>query len=349
MPIRATLSPYAGPMPRPVVPIRAEPRYRSTTRSSARWCGMIRCASPEMRRRETSTPRSARPSISAQQHLRVDHDPVADDDDRAGGERAGRHQVQRVLLTVRGDHRVAGVVAAGVPHDVVDPASEQVGHLALAFIAPLGADDARSLACLRLPRERLAPRNVRLTRTTPGSCAERANTRSRRMPYVPSVVILTLSDPSSRPGGGCDGCACASEAPRVPVLACADALRGGGGTRRARHGLRGRRDRRRGQAGRAPARRGWSSRRPPTREVRAVVRRMVRILAPPPSKRPADLPAGRTVFDLPPLGGAAAHPGHARPGRVPSACPPTPAAVAAAVARRRAAALRPAAQRRAAR
>jgi hypothetical protein len=37
-------------------------------------------------------------------------------------------------------------------------------------------------------------------------------------------------------------------------------------------------------------------------EVRAVVRRMVRILAPPPSKRPAELPAGRTVFDLPALG-----------------------------------------------
>ena len=37
-------------------------------------------------------------------------------------------------------------------------------------------------------------------------------------------------------------------------------------------------------------------------EVRAVVRRMVRILAPPPSKRPAELPADRTVFDLPALG-----------------------------------------------
>ena len=36
-------------------------------------------------------------------------------------------------------------------------------------------------------------------------------------------------------------------------------------------------------------------------ELRAVVRRLVRRYAPPPSKRPAELPADRTVFDLPPL------------------------------------------------
>lgn len=36
-------------------------------------------------------------------------------------------------------------------------------------------------------------------------------------------------------------------------------------------------------------------------QLRAVVRRMVRRWAPPPSRRPADLPDGRTVPDLPPL------------------------------------------------
>ncbi|MCI0688093.1 MAG: hypothetical protein L0Y54_12765, partial [Sporichthyaceae bacterium] len=36
-------------------------------------------------------------------------------------------------------------------------------------------------------------------------------------------------------------------------------------------------------------------------EVRAVVRRMVRHLSPPPSRRPDDVPPNRTVFDLPPL------------------------------------------------
>jgi hypothetical protein len=37
-------------------------------------------------------------------------------------------------------------------------------------------------------------------------------------------------------------------------------------------------------------------------QLRAVVRRLVRRYAPPPSKRPADLPATRTVPDLPPIG-----------------------------------------------
>jgi hypothetical protein len=37
-------------------------------------------------------------------------------------------------------------------------------------------------------------------------------------------------------------------------------------------------------------------------QVRAVVRRMVRRYAPPPSRRPVDLPATRTVPDLPPVG-----------------------------------------------
>ncbi len=37
-------------------------------------------------------------------------------------------------------------------------------------------------------------------------------------------------------------------------------------------------------------------------QVRAVLRRMVRRYAPPPSRRPADLPSDRTVPDLPPIG-----------------------------------------------
>ena len=37
-------------------------------------------------------------------------------------------------------------------------------------------------------------------------------------------------------------------------------------------------------------------------QLRAVVRRLLRSYAPAPSKRPADLPSDRTVFDLPPVG-----------------------------------------------
>ena len=57
----------------------------------------------------------------------------------AGRQHAGRQHVQGVAL-VTDDDRVAGVVAALVPDDVIDPVAEQVGGLALAFVAPLGAD-----------------------------------------------------------------------------------------------------------------------------------------------------------------------------------------------------------------
>jgi hypothetical protein len=76
-----------------------------------------------------------------QQHLRVDHDTVADDRRAARGQHPGRHQVQGKLLAVGRDDRVAGVVAALVSHDEVDPLAEQVGHLALALVAPLGTDE----------------------------------------------------------------------------------------------------------------------------------------------------------------------------------------------------------------
>nr|WP_232072169.1 diacylglycerol kinase family protein [Phytohabitans flavus] len=96
------------------------------------------------------------------------------------------------------------------------------------------------------------------------------------------MVLLTL-------GGGCG-------APRVPVLACADALTAAGATVQTvtaesdadiDASLEGQR------LVVATATDG---------QLRAVVRRMVRRYAPAPSKRPADLPANRTVPDLPPIG-----------------------------------------------
>ena len=66
---RAILSSYAGPMPRPVVPIFSLPpfsRKASRAMSSAAWNGRISGQASEMRRRErTSTPAFSRPSISS--------------------------------------------------------------------------------------------------------------------------------------------------------------------------------------------------------------------------------------------------------------------------------------------
>src|SRR5262245_33888853 len=120
-----------------------------------------------------------------------------------------------------------------------------------------------------------------------------------------SVVVLSL---------GVDG-ACAN--PRVPVLACRDALAAGGmavetatATSDAEvDEILARLD--------GPARPDGLTWPAPDgsaglpalvvaadsdAQVRAVVRRMVRRYAPPPSRRPADLAGDRTVPDLPPIG-----------------------------------------------
>src|SRR5262249_53471461 len=65
MPTRNALSAYAGPMPRFVVPSLFLPRYRSVTRSSSWWYGMIRCALPDSRNKPVSTPFDPSMSISS--------------------------------------------------------------------------------------------------------------------------------------------------------------------------------------------------------------------------------------------------------------------------------------------
>jgi hypothetical protein len=113
---------------------------------------------------------------------------------------------------------------------------------------------------------------------------------------MPDVVLLSLGD-----GSATQGCSASDQGPvRVPVLACVDALRAAGATVEiAVAGSDAEVD-----AAVKPAEVGECRlvvAAATDAEVRAVVRRMVRHLAPPPSKRPADLPTGRTVFDLPPL------------------------------------------------
>jgi hypothetical protein len=106
---------------------------------------------------------------------------------------------------------------------------------------------------------------------------------------MPRIVILTLSDPA--------GCA---DKPRVPVLACADGFRKKGAivdliTACEEEEI---------DAALKPVEAGEARlvvAAATDSQLRAVVRRMVRRHAPPPSKRPAELPAHRTVFDLPPL------------------------------------------------
>jgi len=130
------------------------------------------------------------------------------------------------------------------------------------------------------------------------------------------VVILTLEEPPTGCGGDCGACgAGAGETTvRTPVRHCADALTKAGArveTVTAYHDEAIDEVLARFDGPESPT--GMRRPDPASRtrlivavatdaQLRHVVRRLVRRYAPPPSKRPDDLPADRTVPDLPPVG-----------------------------------------------
>ncbi|MDI6102862.1 diacylglycerol kinase family protein [Actinoplanes sp. NEAU-A12] len=159
-----------------------------------------------------------------------------------------------------------------------------------------------------------------------------------------TVVLLSLAEGSSDScGSGCGGCKSECATPRTPVLACADALREAGaavetvlaGSDQEIDAVLARFD--------GPARPDgltWPG--PDTGlrlvvasaadgQLRAVMRRLVRRYAPPPSKRPGDLPATRTVPDLPPIAILPLDAGNTEDLAAQLGLPRTPAGVAAAV------------------
>lgn len=174
------------------------------------------------------------------------------------------------------------------------------------------------------------------------------------------VVLLTLGSERDAPGTcGSDGACCGDtgkanrepsaercETPRVPVLACSDALTAGGArvdlvTARSEREI----DEVLSRLDGLPRPDGLSWPDPGSRtrlivgtasdaQLRTVLRRLVRRYAPPPSRRPTDLPVNRTVPDLPPVGVLPLDP--ARGGRprdlaAQLGLPRDPVAVAAAV------------------
>ena len=74
-----------------------------------------------------------------EQRVRIDHHAVAEHARLAGVTHPGRHQMRHELLPVD-DQRVPGVGTAAETHDGVGGLGVQVHHLALALVAPLGAD-----------------------------------------------------------------------------------------------------------------------------------------------------------------------------------------------------------------
>jgi hypothetical protein len=168
---------------------------------------------------------------------------------------------------------------------------------------------------------------------------------------VYDVVLLSLAEGTGPAdacgsGSGCGGCGATEKAvcrPRVPVLECAAALTAAGarvetvtaGSDQEIDDVLARLD--------GPPRPDgltWPDADSKVRlvvatavdgQLRAVVRRLVRRYAPPPSKRPADLAADRTVPDLPPLAVLPLDPDGATDLAAQLGLPRTPAAVAAAV------------------
>ena len=165
------------------------------------------------------------------------------------------------------------------------------------------------------------------------------------------MILLSLAENASAAGGAC-GAACggcgsaekeACETPRVPVLKCADALTQAGArvetvvaaSDEEIDAVIARFD-----AGARTDGLTWPDADSKLRlivasatdgQLRAVVRRLVRRYAPPPSKRPADLADNRTVPDLPPVAILPLDPGNQDDLAAQLGLPRDPAEVAAAV------------------
>src|SRR5207244_7763760 len=72
----------------------------------------------------------------------IEHDTVADHTAATGTQHAARNQLQDEFLALD-DDRVAGIVATGIAGHDGKIVGEYVDNLALAFVAPLRADDDR--------------------------------------------------------------------------------------------------------------------------------------------------------------------------------------------------------------
>ena len=126
-------------MPREVVPILRSPRRASLSTSSSRWYGRIRWARSLISSRpSTSMPRPFELVHLGEERRRIDDHAVADHAGDARVQDARRNQVQDELLAADVD-RVAGVVAALVAAHDREMRRQQIDDLALAFVAPLGA------------------------------------------------------------------------------------------------------------------------------------------------------------------------------------------------------------------
>ena len=132
------LSSYAGPMPRPVVPIALLARALPVEQLVVREHQVRAVAHVEATLHVDAV---AHELVDLrEQRLRIEHHAVADRAAHPGMQDAARDLVEDERRIADVD-RVAGVRAALVAHHPVGALGEHVHELALALVAPLGADD----------------------------------------------------------------------------------------------------------------------------------------------------------------------------------------------------------------
>ena len=109
------------------------------SRSISWWYGKIRWALPHLQLGGVDALGGEHVHLG-DEDPRVDHHAVADDRRDVVVEDSARHQLQGEALTVD-DDGVPRVVAALIADDQLHLLGDEVGELALALVAPLGADD----------------------------------------------------------------------------------------------------------------------------------------------------------------------------------------------------------------
>ena len=187
-PTRAILSPYAGPMPRIVVPTFASPLRRSAAASKQlvarqHQMGAIR----HLQTRCQFVTHGAKFGQLFEQGQRVDHHAVTNDARRIGMQRATWQQVEHCLAAID-HHRVAGVRTTLAAHHVAHLTSQYIDHLTFALVAPLQAENHRIPLHQHLARRR----SVRATGWSVGHPRPPASTRSW---IFPLHSILCFSEP----------------------------------------------------------------------------------------------------------------------------------------------------------
>ena len=127
------------------------------------------------------------------QGVRVQHDAVADHRELAGAHHPGGQQ-RELVDGIADDQRVAGIVAALEAHDDVGLFREPVDDLALALVAPLGADDDHirhgDLSTRKSPAQGRAAENLAgsLQRSTRGGQAGRPRPDRMRPPVWAEIT-----------------------------------------------------------------------------------------------------------------------------------------------------------------